>query len=364
MIFSVLLSLFTSTHVMAFPEMVRHHYVNCNACHVSPSGGGALTEYGRMISGELLSTWNKGNEALFLHGLPNPEKWPKSIIMGGDIRAVQVHREDSRLREGRFIVMQTSLEAGLNFGAFTAMASFGEPDRDRHIQPNFTRYYLMANPIETIHFRVGRFIPAFGLNVAQHTVPTRNALGFGNGTERNTLEAQWSGEQWHGAFSASESIQKSRVADRERATSIQLEKFFLDSYRVGASFWNGESDKMQRWLASAHGIFGFSESIYALGEFTWQNKKDKQVPAGRVSGLYHFGRFGYEVAKGLHLLGLEEFSKSNLDKANTMFVSVGPGVLWYPRPHFEFELQFTKRKNMAVRNEWENYAYLMMHYYL
>ena len=46
--------LFTQ-NVSAFPEMIRHGYINCNACHVSPAGGGLLTAYGRTISKELLS---------------------------------------------------------------------------------------------------------------------------------------------------------------------------------------------------------------------------------------------------------------------------------------------------------------------
>ncbi len=40
---------------LGFPEMVRHGYVNCVACHMSPDGGGVLTPYGRSLSKELLS---------------------------------------------------------------------------------------------------------------------------------------------------------------------------------------------------------------------------------------------------------------------------------------------------------------------
>src|ERR1700722_15897581 len=49
----------------AFPEMARHGYTQCTACHVSPAGGGVLTEYGRELSSDLLSTWSHGNESAF-----------------------------------------------------------------------------------------------------------------------------------------------------------------------------------------------------------------------------------------------------------------------------------------------------------
>ncbi len=53
-----------------------------------------------------------------------------------------------------------------------------------------------------------------------------------------------------------------------------------------------------------------------------------------------------------------------MNAANTLTVQLGGGLLWYPRPHWEFELVFTQRKTLLVANEFEDYAYLMFHYYL
>lgn len=358
------LALVLSPAALAFPEMVRHHYVNCNSCHVSPSGGGLLTEYGRGMAGEVLSTWNYENEALFLHGALKPEKMPKAVNVGGDLRVLQVHQENRNVRQGRFILMQSQVEAGLTAGPVTAVAAFGKPNRENHVEAEFTRFYLLANANETLQFRVGRFLPPFGINLPHHTLPTRQSLGFGYDSDRNTMEAHWNGESWHSAVAASESRLKSRLAERERAASWQIERFFLDSYRVGLSFWNGESDKMSRWLVGAHGILGFTEHLYYMTEFTVQSKKSKATGADRETGIYRFGRLGYEITKGVHLLALEELSKSNLPNPKTFGLSFGVGALWYPRPHFEFELALNQRKNMAVSKEFEDYAYLMLHYYL
>ncbi len=360
----LLLLLLSLIKAHAFPEMVRHHYVNCNACHVSPAGGGALTPYGRMTASELLSTWGSEREAMFLHGLPNPDKWPEAVKMGGDFRAIQVHRENRSLREGRFVVMQTSLEGGVELGPFTAMASFGRPGRDRRIHPDFTRFYLLANATDQLQLRAGRFVPAYGLNVPHHTLPTRMALGFGYESERDTLEAHWSGEQWHGAASVSRSLPKSAVQEKEIASSLQLETFLLDSYRLGISGWAGESEKQKRVLASVHGILGFTPHFYALAELALQNKRSKLAPSGRSTGVFQFARLGYEVTKGLHLLALEEFTKTNSLVPSSQSHSFGVGTLWYPRPHLEFELTFSQRRNFQVSREWEDYAYLLLHYYL
>lgn len=349
----------------AFPEMVRHGYVNCNACHVSPSGGGLLTPYGRMTATELLSTWGSEKEAMFLHGRPNPEKFPAFLNLGGDVRMLQVHRENRFTREGAFIFMQAGVEAAVTVGSVTAAGAFGRPDRQtRRIEPEFTRFYLLTEPVESLQLRAGRFLPAFGLNEPHHTIPTRAALGFGYNSERDQVEAQWSGESWHGAAAASQSRVVSKVAEKEKAASFQLEKFFAETYRLGVSVWKGDSEKQSRWLWSGHGILGFTKSLYALTEYTWQSRRAKVARADRETGLFQFTRLGYEWTKGLHLLGLQEFSKSDLARSETQFQSFGAGMLWYPRPHFEFEITFNQRRSFQRSHEWEDYAYLMLHYYL
>src|SRR4051794_39985225 len=39
----------------AFPENIRHGYINCNSCHVNPNGQGLLNAYGRELSVALQS---------------------------------------------------------------------------------------------------------------------------------------------------------------------------------------------------------------------------------------------------------------------------------------------------------------------
>ncbi|RYZ63714.1 MAG: hypothetical protein EOP05_23120, partial [Proteobacteria bacterium] len=54
---------FVGANAEAYPDLIRHNYVNCTTCHVSPTGGGAMTEYGRAMSHELLSAWGTEREA-------------------------------------------------------------------------------------------------------------------------------------------------------------------------------------------------------------------------------------------------------------------------------------------------------------
>jgi hypothetical protein len=350
----------------AFPEMVRHHYVNCNACHVNPNGGGLLNEYGRGMSAEVLSTWHYDSEALFLHGLLKPGTIPSAINIGGDVRALQLHHESNSVREGRYILMQTALEAAVTVGPITADASYFAPDAMNHVHGELTHFFLLGSVTDTVQVKAGRFLPAFGVNDPNHTLSPRQNLGFGYGSERNAVETHYSGEQWHLAGGYSVSRAESQVRDKERAGNLQIEKFFLDKYRVGVSLWAGEGDLQKRWLASIHGILGFTEKLYLSDETTWQNAKAKFGPieGPLTTGVYHFDRLGYEIFQGFHMTAIEDVSVTNVALPNTLTVLLGGGPVWYPRPHFEANLIYSQRKILRTSALFETYAYLMLHYYL
>ncbi len=65
---------------LAYPFLIEHGYTNCAQCHIDPSGGGALTEYGRGQSEILLRTpwearaddWEPGKVKDFAFGAPLP----------------------------------------------------------------------------------------------------------------------------------------------------------------------------------------------------------------------------------------------------------------------------------------------------
>jgi hypothetical protein len=351
----------------AFPEMIRHHYVNCNACHVNPNGGGLLTEYGRGMSGEVLSTWHYENESDLLHGLLKKGTIPEWLNVGGDVRALQLAHSNATEDDGRYILMQDRLEAAISKGPFTGDIAYFAPDALNHVHGQLDSFYLMGNVSDSIQVKGGRFLPAFGINDPHHILSTRQTLGFGYGEERNAVEGQYSGEQWHAALGWSESIPTSLVGEHELAGYGQIEKFISDSYRVGTSLWVGSSDVRKRWLVAIHGILGFTEHLYLTDETDWQNAVAKVagVYAGpTVTGLFHFDRFGWEIRQGLHLTAISDISETDVTQTNSLSLMLGGGPVWYPRPHLEFELVGTKRLIRATSQDWDTYAWLMMHYYL
>src|SRR5271170_7738780 len=92
-----LLSIVTaSPFAHGFPEMARIGYQNCIACHVSPTGGGVLTPYGRGMTSDILSTWHADGEDAIGHGLikdkdGKPYATPDWLQLGGDSRWIQTY---------------------------------------------------------------------------------------------------------------------------------------------------------------------------------------------------------------------------------------------------------------------------------
>src|SRR6185437_3022708 len=80
----------------AYPELVRYGYANCTSCHVSPSGGGTLTQYGRELSREVLSTWGFEGEERPAYFINSPE-W---LNLGGDYRSVYTYQNTPLVNQG------------------------------------------------------------------------------------------------------------------------------------------------------------------------------------------------------------------------------------------------------------------------
>ena len=253
--------------------------------------------------------------------------------------------------------MQAGIETSLKYDKFKFVSYFGKFDQSGKFQDKFLHYYLLYQPFDELTVRAGRFIPNFGVNIAEHTLATRRGLGFDEGTERDQVEAMWSGEQWNSSVSITKQVQTGTNTNLEKATNTQVNYTFLDSYRVGGDVWIGKLNGDTRQIYGAHAILGFTTKLYYLTEFDWQKGFDKKT------GLFHFSKFGYEFIKGVHAILIEDYKKTDLNNSLSLSNSHGVGMEWYPRPHFEFEGIWSKKRVAIQSSEYADYAYLMMHYY-
>lgn len=181
-----LASLFATT-ANAYPWMIRHEYTGCAMCHLDPSGGGVLTEYGRAQSDLLLRTqYSKPAEeasttSRFLWGVPTPE-W---LFLGGSYRGMgMVQKAEGSPTVTRFAQMQADLRAGLRASVVRAGGSIGYDHqgaqaaqltsgaKDNLVAREYWAGVAVAD--DSVLIRAGRVNLPFGLRHVEHTMWVRS----------------------------------------------------------------------------------------------------------------------------------------------------------------------------------------------
>jgi hypothetical protein len=353
------LALLWGSQAHAFPEMIRHGYINCTTCHVSPTGGGVLTEYGRQLSKEVLSTWGVDGEEAFAYRIVKPPEW---LNLGGDYRSVYVYRDTPAFRDGRSIFMQADLQAAATYQKWTAYLSLGYQDPKSAVDLGdhlISRdHYLIFRPTDEINVRAGKFMPAFGIRSPDHILITRRTLRI---DDENMESYNVEGSYISDTYSVYGTIITGRPDDlsqkRERGASLVASRAFAEKYKAGFSYYTGSFDTERRQVLGPFGMLGFTPHLYLLSE------ADLQLLPGS-SGFAMSNRLAYEVIQGLHVYGQQEFGRLDFGRPKTRVISYAIGTQFFPRPHFELNLSWSKQQNLSAFEDFTDYAYVLFHFYL
>jgi hypothetical protein len=357
----------------AFPEMVRHGYVNCTSCHVSPTGGGVLNLYGRTLSKEVLSTWGKDSEAPFAHGLIKTPEW---LDIGGDFREAYLYANTPSFQEGRLIFMQADLEAAATWNKWSIASSIGyrSPLAGTTLSDYLIsrRHYLIYRPTDEISFRVGRFLYAYGINMPDHTVIVRGGLAGARtglrindeGYETYNLEAAWVGEKNTTFVTGILGRPDSSDLKREQGIAVNSSIPIGESHKIGVSYLYGVNDDLKRQVFGPYGILGFSHHFFLLSEMDFQSANSRKlVAAPSTQGFANYNRLDYEWVQGFHTYLTQEFGRLDFARESSVVKSYGVGTQFFPRPHFEFNFTWQKQVIRAQGPDSQDVAYLLFHYY-
>ncbi len=346
----------------AFPELVRHGYANCIACHMAPNGGGILTPYGRQLSREVLSTWGTEGEGDFLYGA---FKLPSWLNLGGDVRAIQTYQNTPQRERAQFIFMQADLEAAFTYEKFQLVGTIGRQEPSSF---NFAgsetlsrRHYVAYWPQENISVRAGRFTPAYGLNIADHSVVTRRGLRWDEGGETYNVEGAYMGEKVDAFATIVFGRPEAAQLNREKGFALRGSYMLGENEKAGLSYFYGSNDSGKRHLFGPYVIFGLTHHFFILAELDFQNT----LAAGGSGqwGAVDYLRVDYELTQGLHGFFTQEFSKLDFGNAKSTLNAYGLGAQFFPRPHFELEVMWQKRQLFAQTTAYTDFAWLLLHFY-
>jgi hypothetical protein len=349
-------------NAQAYPELIRHGYVNCTSCHVSPSGGGVLTAYGRELSSEVLSTWGSETEKKVADFITQPE-W---LNLGGDYRQVYFYVNNPLYEEGRTLFMQADIEAAFRVAEkWYIDGSFGyaENPRNQEISDSFLsrRHYVLYRPTNEFSIRAGRFFPNFGINTPNHSSLIRNLLGVNSPqrqTESYNFEGSYLGEVYNVYLTAILGRPDRINLKREKGASVVVSRAINEQAKVGVSYMHAVNETSRRDIFGPFAMIGFTEKLYLLSELDFQNKD-----VGGF-GFVTTNRLGYEIFKGFHVIGNQEYGRLSFDAPKGVNSVYGLGLWWWPRPHFEFSFEYQTRLNSSLFSTYYDYAYLLWHVYL
>lgn len=365
LLLGIILLLF-SIQSHGFVENVTHGYVNCMACHIAPSGGGLLNDYGRSLSQELMSTWGwRNSEQPFFGAVQNTE-WFK---VGGDYRMIQTYFENSQVKQGKQFEMQKNIELGFNFSKIWLVGTLGTQEGPTGI-PNkgvflSERHYIFWELTDEIKLRAGKFRLNFGLYDPNHTRMTKQPLGFGSSSESYVLEFLKFSETDEIFVSADLGrIDIPRNKEKEKSISLNYAKYTSEKSKVGTSFLFGESASSRRSLFGVYGVGSILENFILKVEADYQQSHEAALPNDRKDLVSSVLSFGYQATKGLLPYFVAEHLQQDLTDNSTQQSSIGIGVQWLPIPHIELQAEYKKQTNKSAQVSRSDSGWFLFHFYL
>ena len=344
----------------AFPWLIQHQYNTCSQCHVDPSGGSAMTDYGRAQTEVLLrSTYGKpvedpGKVKDFAFGALG---LPEQIIAQADLRSLIIPRPG----EVRPILMQADLRGGWQTERLIAYGSIGvvsegakaarvlsdEGRADELVTPVARDYWVGYRPARGVTVRAGRMNLPFGLRSDQHILYTRaitrtstNAdqqLGLAGALETKAARGE--------IMAVLGNLHVAPDSYRERGYSAFAAWAPSRRVEVGVSslVLGSQTDVVSRrpTTRQAHGVFARAAPIEQLGVLVETNLLvTGEGPSGsraNHTGLVLDAHANWEAVKGVYV-------KAGAEVCDTDFGSVGSAargwgaVQWFLAPHVDLRV--------------------------
>ncbi len=310
----------------AYPEMIRHGYTSCLICHSSPAGGDLLSGYGKELNRELVSSqwWDSDQKKLYDVDLDLPEK----LRVGGNFRALQVFQENERVKQGRFIIMQADVDTKWETEPVSFYASIGRTERK--IASSTDSVYIprlwLSGEIATgpedkeIFYRVGKFLPIYGVNFPEHAFVSRVATEMTPGSERIGAEVVYTPEKFQISLSLFGERADFRDRSIERGGVIHAAWVPAETFKLGVNLYRSFLATRSLENLGIYGLLGWTKEQFTLVQI------DRVQKAAPQSGLALTIKHGWQMWQGHEVFGTLEYWNPNIDVTNPHYEAVGIGL--------------------------------------
>lgn len=327
----------------AEPMFLSKQYTRCTTCHYSPTGGGLLTPYGRSLSRQELSTTGKDRSpskssvgsdvegaALYQQGLQAQQAGDytrAAELFGSAVSAFspQTHHEEAPLW-GIFGDKLGPLQVGfevrpLNFSvdaegsvrepvdlgvlaayrvnAWTVYGEGASQPQSQGWTVDWHEYWVGRQADNGIGFRVGRFLPAYGIRFAEDAF-TRNNLGLDEASQVYGLEVSRTSDRYLTQVSVSPGLADSIIHDDGRRAFTATGRLQIDlssrNVIVASGLYRNTSS-----LEARNGAGGIAFGFAPTRRLSVWTEADAQFEQGMGRGYILVNETACETFRGLWL---------------------------------------------------------------
>lgn len=341
----------------AYPFLIGRGHAGCASCHLDPSGGGLLNEFGRLEASDSLTARHPAPPATLqsLFGLLHDSN-PDWLLTGGSLRYLALlMKTDGAPTMNSLILMQGDLRLGIDAGRWRAAGSLGFIQNEQSpaavAGPLVAREYWVGYTFgegRTL-LRAGRMNLPFGVRSIEHTLFVRAATRTDlNDSQQHGVALAWRSGALRGEAMAIAGNYQARPDDfRERGGSGYLEWSPSSRYAVGVSslVTHVAQDPYLRVANTrqAHGLMARAspiDKLVLLVEVDYVGHS----PSGltRRNGLASMLQVDLEPWQGLHLIATGENHSSGQAGIPTSWGLWG-GLGWFFLSHFDVRLDYMHR---------------------
>lgn len=321
-----------------------------------------LTDYGRSLSADLMSTWSrKGLENPLFGALKNLE----TVKIGGDIRGIQTKRENKDVDQGKLFLMQENLELAVRLERLWFVGTAGTqegpaktPGKGEFLSE---RHYLLFDADENVRIRVGKFRLNVGFQDPNHTRFVNSRFGFGSNSETYALEATRFFELGEVIFSAPVGdITESSNLDSEKGLAFTASHYGQGKAKYGFSALLGDSTVQRRSLWVGFGIMPLAKDASLRFQVTGQEAHLAATPKDLAVQSGTYTQLSYMPIKGLtNYVFIESFKSETAD-----IMAPGIGTQWIPIPHVNLQVDYRREFDAEKPDDPSDFAWFLLHLWI
>jgi hypothetical protein len=352
-----------SAQAYAYPQFIGKGYQACLTCHYNPFGNGALTDYGRGVSANVIAdrlfispqTTDEqlGENSGFFYSKPS-QKWFRPSL---DYRGIQLDRDINKERPNRkYIHMQMEANVTLKFGATdNYIASFTQgviPRNSARLNENgeqqeihFSReHYIGYRPLPELGIYLGKMDKIFGLRIPDHTAFSKKNTNLNQYSSAKGALVHWGREAFDigvQLFNGEGDIEK-KASEQTKGHAVQAEYSFWEKSRTGISLLNEKDiDDNERRLMALHSKIGVGNGSSVMIEIGQQHYQ--AIGKEEQQSRYFFMQNHILLHRGFYfMLTLEQY-QPNTAKGLEYYV-LSPGLQYFPWQGVEIRAELSNQR--------------------